>query len=94
MTRLSIHKEKWRPDRLWQQACYRWRVRLLAHSEGVRRWILRRQASGDDPDGPPPQVLVYWNKAVEPGISYREDGTMTCKWALREYLEDIEPAPQ
>ena len=77
-TRADLHGEKWNSDRVWQQAIRRLESRVTAHSEGVRRWTLKREGQGRlDPEGAPPDAVKRWNRTVNPCARYDERGILT-----------------
>ena len=79
LTRIELHGERWNSKAIWAQALHRTRTRLLAHSEGARRWAVARRAKGDTV---PKGVLERWNRQVYPLAMYDEEGSLTWKVSL------------
>ena len=81
LTRIELQGERWNTKAIWAQALQRTHTRLLAHSEGARRWAVARWAKGDTvPEG----VLARWNRQVYPLAIYDEAGRLTWKVSLTQ----------
>ena len=88
LTRIELHGERWNSKSIWAQALHRTRTRLLAHSEGARRWAVARWARGEEV---PERVLERWNRQVYPLATYNEAGHLTWKVSLTK-LDSHAPA--
>ena len=74
-TRADTEGEKFDSKRVWRQAVRRFEVRLMAYSEGVRRWVLR-YSSREGGAPPPPQVVDRHCDALTPCATVSEEGNV------------------